>query len=212
LNPNLEIKIIDDVVIHIVDDDDAVRAALDRLLRSVGYVTKSHSTARGFLASPLPDAPGCIVLDVRLSGESGLDLQEHLNRADIDLPLVLMTGHGDIQMSVKAMKAGAVDFLTKPFRDQDMLDAISSAVALHRARRNATAKASILRERYDLLSIRERQVMTLACAGRLNKQIAGELGISEVTVKMHRSAAVKKMQAKSLAELARMAEILGLKA
>jgi FixJ family two-component response regulator len=199
-----------ETVIHIVDDDDAVRIALARLLRSVGYTTMMYASASEFLNAKLPDTPGCVVLDVRMPGTSGLDLQEHLNRNLIELPLVLMTGYGDIQMSVRAMKAGAVDFLTKPFRDQDMLDAIGTAVELHRSRRTDPIKSVTLKARYDRLSGRERQVMKLACEGRLNKQIAAELGIQEITVKLHRSAAMKKMQSKSLAELVRMAETLRL--
>lgn len=198
------------IVIHIVDDDDAIRSGLGRLLKSVGYETVLYASANEFLRAKLPDTPGCVVLDVRMPGTSGLDLQEHLNRNLIDLPLILMTGYGDIQMSVRAMKAGAVDFFTKPFRDQDMLDAICTAVELHRSRRTDPTKSITLKARYDQLSGRERQVMKLACAGRLNKQIGAELGIQEVTVKMHRSAAMKKMQSKSLAELVRMAETLRL--
>ena len=199
-----------ETVIHIVDDDDAVLTSLGRLLRSVGYTAIMYASANEFLQADLPDRPGCVVLDVRMPGTNGLDLQEHLNRNLIELPLILMTGYGDIQMSVRAMKAGAVDFLTKPLRDQDMLDAIGAAVELHRNRRTDPTRSVTLKARYDRLSTRERQVMRLACAGRLNKQIAAELGIQEVTVKMHRAAAMRKMQSRSLAELARMAQTLGL--
>jgi len=202
--------VLHETVIHIVDDDDAVRISLGRLLRSVGYTAIMYASANEFLQADLPDRPGCLVLDVRMPGTNGLDLQEHLNRNLIELPLILMTGYGDIQMSVRAMKAGAVDFLTKPFRDQDMLDAIDIAVELHRTRRTDPTRSVTLKARYDRLSARERQVMKLACAGRLNKQIAAELGIQEVTVKMHRAAAMRKMQSRSLAELARMAQTLGL--
>jgi FixJ family two-component response regulator len=198
----------EDVIVHIVDDEDAVRCALSRLLRSVGYRIRCHATAVEFLNSSPPDAPGCIVLDVRLPGISGLDLQERLKKIDVSLPLVLMSGHGDIPMSVRAMKAGAVDFLTKPFRDQEMLDAVSSAVELHRSRRTNVLKLSMLKARHERLSPREKQVMKLACAGRLNKQIAGELGIQVITVKAHRANAMKKMEAACLAELARMAQVL----
>jgi FixJ family two-component response regulator len=195
-------------IIHVVDDDEAVRRALSSLLRSVGYGIRSHATASEFLKAVLPDAPGCIVLDVRMPGVSGLELQEHLNRSDVSLPLVLMSGHGDIPMSVRAMKAGAVDFLTKPFRDQDMLDAVGSAVEIHRSRQAQAPKLGALRARHDRLSPREMQVMALACAGKQNKQIAAELGIQVITVKVHRGNLMKKMEAASLAELARMAEIL----
>jgi FixJ family two-component response regulator len=195
-------------IVHVVDDDEAVRRALSSLLRSVGYGIRSHATASEFLKAALPVAAGCIVLDVRMPGVSGLELQEHLNRSDVSLPLVLMSGHGDIPMSVRAMKAGAVDFLTKPFRDQDMLDAVGSAIAIHRSRRAQAPKLGALRARHDRLSPREMQVMALACAGKQNKQIAAELGIQVITVKVHRGNVMKKMEAASLAELARMAEIL----
>jgi FixJ family two-component response regulator len=196
------------IVIHIVDDDEPVRNALTRLLRSVGYGIRSHATASEFLKATLPDAPGCIVLDVRMPGASGLELQEHLNKIDFDLPLVLMSGHGDVPMSVRAMKAGAVDFLTKPFRDQDMLDAVGGAIELHRLRRSSNLKRSALRVRLERLSPRERQVMDLACAGKQNKQIAAELGIQVITVKVHRASVMKKMEASSVAELARMSQVL----
>jgi FixJ family two-component response regulator len=195
-------------IIHVVDDDDAVRGALSRLLRSVGYGIRLHAAASEFLNAALPDASGCIVLDVRMPGVSGLELQEHLNKSDVSLPLVLMSGHGDIPMSVRAMKAGAVDFLTKPFRDQDMLDAVGSAVELHRSRRAHAPRLSALRVRRNRLSPRELQIMALACAGKQNKQIAAQLGIQVITVKVHRSNVMKKMEAASLAELVRMAQIL----
>jgi FixJ family two-component response regulator len=198
------------IIIHVVDDDESVRTALGRLLRSVGYEIRLHATASEFLKASLPDAPGCIVLDVRLPGVSGLDLQAHLNKVDLDLPLVLMSGHGDVPMSVRAMKAGAVDFLTKPFRDQDMLDAVGSAIELHRSRRSSNLKLAALKGRLDRLSARERQVMDLACAGKQNKQIAAELGIQLITVKVHRANVMKKMEASSVAELARMAQLLEL--
>ena len=195
-------------IVHVVDDDEAVRGALSRLLRSVGYGIRSHATASEFLKVQLPDAPGCIVLDVRLPGVSGLELQEHLNRTAVSLPLVLISGHGDIPMSVRAMKAGAVDFLTKPFRDQDMLDAVGSAVEIHRTRLNHAPRLAALLKRHDRHSPREKQVMTLACAGNQNRQIAADLGIQVITVKVHRSNVMKKMEASSLAELARMSQIL----
>jgi FixJ family two-component response regulator len=198
----------EETIVHVVDDDEAVRGALSRLLRSVGYGIRSHATASEFLKEALPDAPGCIVLDVRMPGVNGLELQEHLNKSDVSLPLVLMSGHGDIPMSVRAMKAGAVDFLTKPFRDQDMLDAVGSAVEIHRSRRTHAPRLAALRTRHDRLSPREMQVMALACIGKQNKQIAAELGIQVITVKVHRGNVMKKMEASSLAELARMAQIL----
>src|SRR6201996_8178233 len=176
----------EETIVHLVDDEEAVRGALSRLLRSVGYGIRSHATASEFLKEALPDAPGCIVLDVRMPGVTGLELQEHLNKSDVSLPLVLMSGHGHIPMSVRAMKAGAVDFLTKPFRDQDMLDAVGSAVELHRSRRTHAPRLSTLRARRNRLSPREMQIMALACAGKQNKQIAAQLGLAEITVKLHR--------------------------
>jgi FixJ family two-component response regulator len=198
----------EETIVHVVDDDEAVRGALSRLLRSVGYGIRAHATASEFLKAQLPAAPGCIVLDVRMPGVGGLELQEHLNRTDASLPLVLMSGHGDIPMSVRAMKAGAVDFLTKPFRDQDMLDAVGSAVEIHRARLSHAPRLAVLRARRDRLSPREEQVMALACDGKQNKQIAVELGIQVITVKVHRGNVMRKMEASSLAELVRMAQIL----
>jgi FixJ family two-component response regulator len=198
----------EETIVHVVDDDEAVRGALSRLLRSVGYGIRLHATASEFLKEALPDAPGCIVLDVRMPGVNGLELQEHLNKSDVSLPLVLMSGHGDIPMSVRAMKAGAVDFLTKPFRDQDMLDAVGSAVEIHRSRRTNGPRLAALRTRHDRLTPREMQIMALACAGKQNKRIAAELGIQVITVKVHRGNVMKKMEASSLAELARMAQIL----
>jgi FixJ family two-component response regulator len=200
----------DETIVHVVDDDEAVRGGLSRLLRSVGYGIRSHTNASEFLKTALPETPGCIVLDVRMPGVSGLELQEHLNRSDVSLPLVLMSGHGDIPMSVRAMKAGAVDFLTKPFRDQDMLDAVGSAVEIHRLRLAHGPRLAVLRTRHDRLSPREMQVMALTCAGRQNKQIAAELGIQLITVKVHRGNVMKKMEASSLAELVRIAQILEL--
>ena len=195
-------------IVHVVDDDEAVRRALSSLLRSVGYGIRSHATASEFLNAALPDAAGCIVLDVRMPGVSGLELQEHLNRSDVSLPLVLMSGHGDIPMSVRAMKAGAVDFLTKPFRDQDMLDAVTAAIERDSARRTAEREVLSLRSRFETLSPREQQVMQLVTAGKMNKQIAGELKLSQITVKIHRGAAMRKMGARTLADLVRMVEYL----
>lgn len=195
-------------VVHIVDDDESLRRALDRLFRSVGLETRSHGSAQDFIHAPRLDAPGCIVLDVRLPGMSGIEFQEQLANLGIRLPVVLMTGHGDIPMSVRAMKAGAIDFLSKPFRDQDMLDAVAAAINRDCERRSADSVAIGLRDRLATLSPREQQVMTLVTAGKMNKQVAGDLGISEITVKIHRGAAMRKMGARTLADLVRMAESL----
>jgi FixJ family two-component response regulator len=197
-------------VIHIIDDDESMRAVLDSLLRSVNFQTRAHASVDAFLAAKRPDAPGCLILDVRLPGMSGLDFQGQLDRFGVHLPVILMTGHGDVPMSVRGMKAGAVDFLIKPFRDQDMLDAVSTAVERDRARRLVDAESASLRTRFDTLSPREQQVMQLVTAGRMNKQVAGELGLSEITVKIHRGAAMRKMGARTLADLVRMAEALHL--
>ena len=194
--------------VHIVDDDEAVREALSSLLRSMHYEVQEHNSASAFLEARLPDRANCIILDVRLPGTSGLELQDHLSRENIPIPVILMTGFGDIQMSVRGMKAGAVDFLTKPFRDQDMLDAVASAISADRTRREELAHHLELRAAFASLSMRERQVMDLVVVGKLNKQIAGELALSEVTVKVHRAGAMRKMKATSVAQLARMAEAL----
>ena len=199
-------------VIHIVDDDDSLRSALESLFRSVGIVARGHASVAGFLEAPREDAPGCLVLDVRLPGISGLDFQDRLDELGIGLPAVLMSGHGDIPMSVRAMKAGAVDFLVKPFRDQDLLDAVAVAIERDRARRTEQSDDAGLKTRHATLSPREQQVMALVTAGRMNKQAAYELGLSEVTVKIHRGAAMRKMGARTLPDLVRMAEKLGVKA
>jgi FixJ family two-component response regulator len=195
-------------VIHIVDDDESMREVLASLLRSVAFSARAYPSVDAFLNAPRVDAPGCLILDVRLPGMSGLDFQSRLTEVGIDLPVVLMTGYGDVPMSVRGMKAGAVDFLIKPFRDQEMLDAVSVAIGRDRARRAATAEGVLLNEKFASLSPRERQVMGLAAAGKMNKQIAGDLGISLVTVKIHRGAAMRKMGARTLADLVRMAEAL----
>ncbi len=197
-------------VIHIIDDDESMRAALDSLLRSVGLKTRPYDSVDSFLGAKMPDLPGCLVLDVRLPGISGLDFQAQLERRGITLPVILMTGHGDVPMSVRAMKAGAVDFLIKPFREQDMLDAISAAVARDRAQKAAGSEIASLRARFDTLSPRERQVMRLVTTGKMNKQVAGELGLSEITVKIHRGSAMRKMKASTLTDLVRMVDALGL--
>lgn len=197
-------------VVHIVDDDASLRDALDSLFRSTGLQTRQYGSAAAFMAAaPAPAAPGCLVLDVRLPGMSGLDFQEKLESAGVRLPVILMTGHGDIPMTVRAMKAGAVDFLPKPFRDQEMLDAVSAALERDRSRRGAAAALDALKAAYATLSVRERQVMTLVTAGKMNKQVAGELHLSEITVKIHRGSVMRKMGAKSLAALVRMSEALG---
>jgi FixJ family two-component response regulator len=203
-----EPRISSSVFVHIVDDDDAVRDSLGDLLRSMDYQVALYASAAEFLNIDLPDAPACLVLDVRLPGTSGLEFQEYLTHVDIRLPVILMTGFGDIPMSVKGMKAGAVDFLTKPIRHQDLLDAVAAAIRVDQARRQEVAQIAQLRERYALLTPRERQVMALVVSGLMNKQVANELSISEVTVKMHRSSAMRKLGAKSVVRLARMAEIL----
>jgi len=200
----------DQAIVHIVDDDAGLREALDSLFRSVGLGTRLYATAQEFLDTPLPDVPNCLVLDIRLPGVSGLDFQAQLAAAGVDVPIVLMTGYGDIPMSVRGMKAGAVDFLTKPFRDQDMLDAVAAAHARDRANRTSARGNADLQARLDTLSPRERQVMEHVVTGLMNKQIAFELGLSEITVKVHRGNAMRKMGAKSLAELVRMAETLKL--
>lgn len=194
--------------VYIVDDDDGMRASLRDLLRSVGYNVRDFSSAAEFIEAQLEEAPGCLISDVRLPGGSGLELQQRLTREGVGLPVILMTGFGDVRMSVQGMKAGAVDFLEKPFRDQDLLDAITAALAIDTSRRAGIARTAVLRQRYATLSRREREVIDLVTAGRMNKQIAAQLSISEVTVKVHRSAGMRKMEAKSLAELARMAELL----
>jgi FixJ family two-component response regulator len=194
----------------IVDDDPAIRGALENLLRSVGLGVRTWASVPEFLQAGRPDAPTCLVLDVRLPGRSGLDFQRELSAANIHLPIIFITGHGDIPMSVQAMKGGAIEFLTKPFRDQDLLDAIQLGLARDRERRENESTLAALREHFERLSPRERDVMAQVVKGRLNKQIAGDLGISEITVKVHRGQVMRKMQALSLPDLTRMADKLKL--
>jgi FixJ family two-component response regulator len=194
--------------VHIVDDDKAVRESLGDLLQSMDYQVALYASASDFLKVELPDAPACLVLDVRLPGTSGLELQAYLAGINVGLPVILMTGFGDIPMTVRAMKLGAVDFLTKPIRNQDLLDAVAVAIRKDQDRRQEIAQIAHLREKYRLLTARERQVMAFVASGLMNKQIAQELSISEVTVKMHRGSVMRKLGAKSVATLARMAEAL----
>jgi FixJ family two-component response regulator len=198
--------------VFVVDDDASLRNALKNLLRSVGLNVETFGSAQEFLSSPHLRAPGCLVLDVRLPELSGLDLQRRLVEANVQIPIVFITGHGDIQMSVRAMKLGAVEFLTKPFRDQDLLDAVQQAIERDHVARQQQAETAELRARYESLSTREQEVMRLVVRGLLNKQIAGELGTSEPTVKMHRGRVMQKMRADSLADLIRMEQKLGVQA
>jgi FixJ family two-component response regulator len=197
-----------DRTVFIVDDDPSIRESLVSLLRSVGLGVKALASVAEFLNCPRPDGPTCLVLDVRLPGRSGLDLQRELSAANIELPVIFITGHGDIPMSVQAMKGGAIEFLTKPFRDQDLLDAIQLGLARDHERRENSRALQTLSERFETLTSREREVMIHVVTGRLNKEIAGELGISEITVKVHRAQVMRKMNADSLPELARMADKL----
>jgi FixJ family two-component response regulator len=199
-----------DATVFIIDDDAPMRAAMQRLLKSVGLCAESFATPQDFLRRKLPDGPSCLVLDVRLPGMSGLDVQRRLIEAGVQIPVIFITGHGDIAMTVKAMKSGAVEFLTKPFRDQDLLDAIQQALERDAAVRQQWIEIAELKERYESLTAREREVMGLLVSGMLSKQIASRLGISEVTATVHRGQVMHKMQANSPAELGRMAEKLKL--
>src|ERR1700721_271285 len=194
--------------VFIVDDDSDVRESLQELLESVGLNSQSFGTAKEFLASPRSDGPSCLILDVRLPGISGLDLQHELKRGKVSIPIIFLTAHADVPMSVRAMKSGAVEFFTKPFRQQDLLDAVQRSLTRDRIVREKERDTAELRQRYNTLSVRERGLMSLVVSGMLNKQIAAELTASEATVKMHRSQAMKKMQANSLPELVRMADKL----
>jgi FixJ family two-component response regulator len=198
-------------IVLVVDDDPTVRKALTYLFQSMELPVKAFATASELLDSKLPDLPSCLVLDIRLPGSSGLEFQEVLAKAGVQIPIVFLTGHGDIPMSVKAMKAGAVDFLTKPFRDQDMLDAVTKALDQDRRRRAGEKSLSDLRQRFETLTQREQEVMALAASGLRNKQIAYQLQVEEITVKIHRGRAMKKMEARSFADLVNMAERLGVR-
>jgi FixJ family two-component response regulator len=198
-------------IVFVIDDDASVREALRNLFRSVGFRVEVFGSASEFLQSKLPDVPSCLILDIRLPRVSGLDFQAELADAGIHIPIIFMTGHGDIPMSVRAMKAGAVDFLTKPFRDQDMLDAVTTAIERDRNSRNEAKILSSLQALFATLTPREQEVMAMVTAGLMNKQIAAKIGVAEITVKIHRGHIMKKMAAKSLADLVRMAQTLGIR-
>jgi FixJ family two-component response regulator len=198
-------------VVFVVDDDPSVRDALTSLMSSVGLCVKTFGSPSEFLADSLPEIPSCLVLDVRLPGLSGLDFQTELNRINISMPIIFITGYGDVPMTVRAMKGGAVEFLTKPFRDQDLLDAVQLALDQDRARRKIQQQTSHLKSKFEHLTPREREVMSCVVSGMMNKQIAAHLGVSEITVKVHRGNIMRKMDAGSLADLVRMADDLGIK-
>jgi FixJ family two-component response regulator len=198
-------------IVHVVDDDAGLCCALEGLFETIGLATRTYGTAREFLAAKWTDRPGCIVIDVRLPDMNGLEFQAQLRQVGAHPPVVMMTGYGDIPMSVHAMKRGAVDFLPKPFRDQDMLDAVMAAIERDRRRRMADAGTSLVQQKFETLSPREREVMLLVTAGKMNKQVAGDLDISEITVKIHRGAAMRKMGARTFADLVRMVDALRVK-
>jgi len=198
-------------IVIVIDDDASVREALSRLFRSVGLEARAYTSASEFLKGKLPERASCIVLDVRLQGESGLDVQAELAKAEVRIPIIFLTGHGDIPMTVRAMKAGAVEFLTTPFRDQDMLDAVQLGLARDRNRRAEEEAISKVKSNFEMLTAREQEIMGFVTEGLMNKQIAGQVDITEVTVKMHRGNVMRKMGARSLADLVRMAEALGMR-
>ena len=198
-------------IVFVIEDDASLRDALSSLFRSVGLQVKTFAAAPDFLQTELPDVPCCLVLDIRLPGTSGLDIQNELAKANIQVPIVFMTGHGDIPMTVRAMKGGAVDFLAKPFRDQDMLDAVQAGMERDRKRREAEHSIADLKTSFKSLTAREQEILGLVTAGLMNKQIAGKIGLSEITVKVHRGNVMRKMGAKSLADLVRIAEALGVR-
>lgn len=199
-----------DAIVFVVDDDASMRHSTECLISSIGLRAETFASAQQFLKHKLPDVPACLVLDMRMPGLSGLDLQKELAEAGVEIPIIFITGHGDIPMTVQAMKAGAVEFLTKPYRDQDLIDALREALKRDEAARRERAKLRELKQRFDSLTPREREVMGLVVSGMLNKQIAGELGSTEQTVKFHRGHIMRKMQAVSLADLVRMAGALGI--
>jgi FixJ family two-component response regulator len=198
-------------VVFVIDDDASMREAIKSLLSSVGLSVETFGSAPDFFGKKLPDAAVCLVIDVRLPGLSGLDFQAELSRANIDVPIIFITGHGDIAMTVKAMKAGAVEFLTKPFRDQDLLDAVKLALEKDEAKRKSQKTIAVVRSLFESLTPREQEVIGLVTAGLMNKQVAAEMGVSEITVKVHRGNVMRKMKANSLADLVRMAHILGVR-
>lgn len=200
----------DEPTVFVVDDDPSMRRALTNLFQSVGLKVEAFGSAREILQSKLPAVPGCLVLDIRLPGTSGFDLQADLIKANIQTPIIFITGHGDIPMTVRAMKSGAVDFLSKPVRDQDMLDAVQAAIERDRKRRDAEKSVSGVRSRFESLSARQRDILSLVASGLMNKQVAAELGLAEITVKIYRGQIMRKMGAKSLADLVRMTEALGI--
>src|SRR5262245_14267826 len=197
-------------IVYVIDDDESVREAVTDLLNSVGHKVESFGSAQEFLASKRTDAPGCIVLDVRLPGPSGIEFQRRLLRSDIHLPIIFISGHADVPMSVQAIKSGAIEFLTKPLNEQQLLDAVQAGIARDRARREEAKIVTELQGRFEILTPREREILTLIVTGRANKQIAAEVGLSEMTVKVHRSHVMQKMRAGSLVELVRMADRLGI--
>ena len=207
----LEPASVEEPIVFIIDDDPSMRRALTNLFQSVGLKVEAFGSAQDMLQSKLPDVPSCLVLDVRLPGLSGLDLQADLAKANTHIPIIFITGHGDIPMTVRAMKGGAVDFLTKPFRDQDMLDAVVAAIERDRKRREAERTVANVRSLFETLTPREREVLALVASGLMNKQIAAELGLAEITVKIYRGQLMRKMGARALADLIRMTETLGIR-